>query len=173
MMAFAGCIVLGTLLCAASVSAQANDTTASRAEAHSAQNAWISAGFGAGTNGFGEVVSGWFSGGGWVVGIRTSSASGFFSPEYHDRALILGIRARSGHLQTLLGAGPGRIGGSRSNGEQSGTRSSYADESSVGLAAEAGWTSSLIGIGLSAFGAKGPTLSFGGIALAIQLGWMR
>ncbi len=94
-------------------------------------------------------------------------------PDTREKAALVGLRARSKHAFALVGVGAGTMSGSRSNGEQSGTRTVFGDQPSVAYGAEAAITYYVIGIGLDVFGASGHRTSYSGVALSIQLGYVK
>lgn len=161
------------LLAGARIEAQdVSDETTSPAPA-AKQDLWVSLGLGAGGPGIAAVGSGWFAYDRWVVGARVADARGWSGPDVHDKAALVGLRTRERHHFALISAGPAIIGGWRSNGEDSGTRTVYPDELGIAGGAEAAFTLNVIGIGLDAFGAAGRRSSYFGIALSLQLGYLR
>jgi|SRR6185437_2338934 hypothetical protein len=170
-------VVFAACTCTTSIIAQDAPKDSGAAVSPVQQNAWISAGIGgggAGGNGIAGVVSGWYAYGPYVVGARASSGGPLFGGrQVREKAALVGLRARSARTFALIGVGGGTMNGWRSNGEQSGTRTTYGDEPSIAFAAEAGVTYYAIGIGLDVFGASNHRTSYAGIALAVQLGYLK
>lgn len=119
------------------------------------------------------IGSAWYASGPVVVGARTSEGAPFeHETDTHEKALLIGLRERSRHAFALGAIGAGRMGGSHSNGEQSGSRTGIPDETSVAYGLEGGLTYHFIGIGLDAFGARTSRITYSGLTLSIQLGYL-
>lgn len=150
------------------------DSSASQASARVRQNVWLSGGLGSGGErgvGLAAIGSAWYAYGHVALGARVSEGAPWeHETDTHDKAVLVGLRARSAHAFILGAVGAGRMGGSHSNGEQSGTRTYFADETSVAFGVEGGVTYHVIGIGFDVFGARTQRLNYSGIALSIQLG---
>ena len=149
-------------------------TPAARAQ----QDLWISAGIGEGGaartgDGLGAMASGWYAYGPYVAGVRASAAGPFFGPGTRDKAALVGLRARSTHAFVLFGVGAGTLSGARSNGEQSGSETVFPDLVSIAYGAEASVNYKVIGIGLDLFGAVAGRTSYTGLAMSIQLGYLK
>jgi hypothetical protein len=164
------------------LSGQTDSSDSPTALASRRQNFWVSGGIGVGTGGLAEsqggwrgvaeIASAWYSNNNLVVGARIADASGWFGPDIHDAALLLGVRNLAPRGLALIAAGPARLGGWRSNGEQSGTRTVLPTEIGMALSAEAAFTSPLFGIGIDFFAARGKNTSIVGATLSLQLGWL-
>lgn len=150
------------------------DSSASRSSVRG--NAWISAGLGAGGErgaGIAVIGSAWYASGPVAIGARISEGAPFeHETDTHEKAALIGLRARSAHAFIVGAVGAGRMGGSHANGEQSGTRTSFPDQSSLALGLEGGFTYHVIGIGLDAFGARTKRISYSGVTLSVQLGYL-
>ena len=145
------------------------------------QNFWVSGGIGVGTGGLAEsrgdwrglagIASAWYSNNNLVVGARMAVASGWFGPDVHDTALLLGVRNLAPRGLALIAAGPARLGGWHNNGEQSGMRTVLPTEIGMAVSAEAAFTSQHFGIGTDFFVARSRNTSIVGAAVSLQLGW--
>jgi len=154
------------------LSGQTDSSDSPTALASRRQNVWVSGGVGVGTGGLAEIASGWYSNNNLVVGARTADASGWFGPDVHDTALLLGVRNLAPRGLALIAAGPARLGGWHNNGEQSGTRTVLSTEIGMALSAEAAFLSPLFGIGIDFFAARGKNTSIVGATLSLQLDWL-
>jgi hypothetical protein len=172
-------LTLFVVACITATSLRAQDSApdTSGLAAPPQQNAWVSLGLGNGgathMEGIAGIASGWYAYGPLVVGARYSEGGPFFGPSTHERAALVGLRARTRHTFALASVGGGTMGGWRSNGEQSGTRTTFPDETSIAFGAEAGVAFYVIGIGVDVFGAKSHRTSYSGIALSVQLGYLK
>lgn len=140
------------------------------------QNAWLSGGLGAGGeggSGIAVIASGWYAHGHAVIGARMSEGSPWErETDTRENAVLIGARARTQHAFVLGAVGAGRMWGSHSNGEQSGTRTPIPGETSLALGVEAGVTYHVIGLGLDLFSASTSRISYRGAALVLQLGYL-
>lgn len=160
---------------------QTDSSDSPKALAARRQNFWVSGGVGVGTGGFAEsqgnwqglagIASAWYSNNNLVIGARVAGASGWFGPDVHDAALLLGVRNLAPRGLALIAAGPARLGGWHNNGEQSGMRTVLPAEIGIALSAEAAFTSQHLGIGTDFFVARGSNTSIVGATVSLQLGW--
>ena len=160
---------------------QTNSSDSPTALASRRQSFWVSGGIGVGTGGLAEsradwrglagIASAWYSNNNLVVGARAADASGWFGPDVHDTALLLGVRNLAPRGLALIAAGPARLGGWHSNGEQSGTRTVLPTEIGIAVSAEAAFTSQHFGIGTDLFVARGGSTSIVGATVSLQVGW--
>lgn len=152
------------------------DSSPSRSSARVTQNFWLSGGVGGGGErgaGLAAIGSAWYAYGHVALGARVSEGAPWaHETDTHDKAVLVGLRARSAHAFILGAVGAGRMGGSHSNGEQSGTRTYFADETSAAFGVEGGITYHVVGIGLDVFGARTQQINYSGITLSIQLGYL-
>lgn len=153
------------------------DSSASRSSRSGGRkDLWLSGGIGAGGengSGIAAILSAWYADGSVVIGARTSEGAPWErETDTHDKAALIGLRARSTHAFVLGALGAGRTGGSHSNGEQSGSRTYFAGETSIAFGVEGGVTYHVIGIGIDAFSARTRRFSYSAITLSLQLGYL-
>ena len=76
----------------------------------------------AGSDGLGAGAEGWLDHRNVVLGFHSSRVSDWFGPEKKERSLLIGAAYSQRWTRFMVAGGIGESRGSRSNGEQSGTR---------------------------------------------------
>lgn len=99
----------------------------------------------------------------WAFGVRRGAASGFDSGGTYDDALLVGYRRLAPHATLIVLTGPARIY-DESTGD---------GRVALGFAAEAGANLRFVGVGVSTFGAWRPGLSYIGVGLTLDAGFIR
>lgn len=140
------------------------------------QNVWLSGGLGGGgANGQGLAGIGslWYTYGPVALGVRSSQGGPWErETDTHEKAALIGLRARRTHVFILAAVGGGTMAESVSNGEQSGSRTYFPAERSFATSIEAALTYKVVGIGIDAFTARGHRTAYRGLALSVQLGYL-
>jgi hypothetical protein len=144
------------------------------------QNAWVSAGIGAGMGGVAGMASGWYSNNRLVVGAHVAGVADW-DQDVHDGALLLGVRNLSPNSLIMVAAGPARLGGRmyvggpytpRGAGVPYIIRTVARNEIGMAVSAEAILNLSLVGFGLDAFVARSENRLLEGVTLSLQVGWL-
>jgi hypothetical protein len=112
---------------------------------------------------FAGQLGGYVSVGTWVAGYRRGGASGIDSDGAYDDAVLVGRR-----VTDMLTTGFAAVGVSRVYDAFTG-RGTLG----IGFSAEAGGNLRVVGLGASVFGAFTPRLSYVGIGLTLDAGWIR
>ena len=180
-------IAAAALIAPRTVAAQATKSappTATDSTAHGSttqhrfrhQNVWLSGGLGGGgANGQGLAGIGslWYTYGPVALGVRSSQGGPWErETDTHEKAALIGLRARRTHSFILAAVGGGTMAESVSNGEQSGSRTYFPAEHSFATSIEAAVTYKVVGIGIDAFTAQGRRTTYRGLALSVQLGYL-
>jgi hypothetical protein len=152
--------------------AQVDSTASSTVIPVRRQNAWVSAGIGAGMGGVAVMGSGWYGNNDLVVGAHVAEVSELWGPEVHDVALLLGFRNVGRQGLALIAVGPARLGGKLYVGDPYIPRTVARNEIGMAIAAEAIFTFRLVGIGLDAFAARSSNRLLEGVILSFQVGWL-
>jgi hypothetical protein len=136
----------------------------------SRQNAWISAGIGAGMRGVAGMASGWYSNNHLVAGAHAAVVANW-NVDVHDDALLLGVRNLRENKLLMIAAGPARLGGDLGAGGRFIPRTVARNEIGMAVAAEATIKLPLFGIGFDAFVARSENRLVEGVVLSLQVGW--
>ena len=108
------------------------------AQSPSTPSAWGSASVGsAGDDGLGAAAEGWFNYGSLAVGVHSSSADRWYGARKREQSLLVGVTHTDHLLRVVVAGGLASSSGSRSNGEQSGTRTNLAERQTYALEASA------------------------------------
>ena len=134
------------------------------------QNAWVSAGIGAGLGGVAGMASGWYSNNHLVVGAHAAEVANWDN-DVHEAALLLGVRNLRENKLLMIASGPARLGGDLGAGGRYIPRTVARNEIGMAVAAEATINFPLFGIGFDAFVARTENRLVEGVVLSLQLGW--
>jgi hypothetical protein len=134
------------------------------------QNAWVSAGIGAGMGGVAGMASGWYSNNHLVVGAHKAVVANL-DADVHDGALLLGVRNLRENSLLMIAAGPARLRGDLDAGGGYIPRTVARNETGMAVAAEATINFPLFGIGFDAFVARSENRLVEGVVLSLQVGW--
>jgi hypothetical protein len=162
--------VIGTALCLTAHVASAqtqSDTVAKPASPPVGAWAGLTLGPATATNRpitlIGAQLAGYLSLGNWMVGYRRAIASGIETTGAHDEAFLVGARVRSPFTTGFVAVGLSSVANETTKREGIG----------LGFSAEAGGNLRVVGLGASVFGAVAPHVSFIGIGLTLDAGWIR
>jgi hypothetical protein len=111
----------------------------------------------------GAQLGGYLSVGQWVAGYRRGGASGIESGGAYDDAFLVGARVTGMYSTAFIAVGPAKVY----------DESTGQGRIGIGFTAEAGGNLRVVGLGLSLFGAASPHLSYIGIGLTADAGWIR
>lgn len=130
---------------------------------------------GGGANGQGLAAIGslWYTYGPVALGVRSSQGGPWErETDTHEKAALVGLRARSTHAFIVAALGGGTMAESVSNGEQSGSRTYFPADHSFATSIEAALTYKAVGVGIDAFTARSHRTAYRGLALSVQLGYL-
>jgi hypothetical protein len=158
------------LLCAAGRVAMAQATPDTAAKPVPPIGVWVAATLGPGTASnrpnvtlIAGQLAAYASIGSWVAGYRRGGASGIDTGGAYDDALLVGMRVTEPFSTGFAVLGPSKIF----------DVSTGRGHLGVGFAAEAGANLRAAGLGASVFGAWSPRLSYVGLGLTLDVGWIR
>jgi hypothetical protein len=136
---------------------------------------WIAGGLGGALNGglVGEWEA-WVAHGPLALGVHSSSDDQIFEDYKHERSLLGGARIPLGRLDVLFAAGSAVTGGSRSNGEQSGSRTTFPTERVALFELAGDWNFSRnVGVHTTWFAVSGGQSAYRALVIGLTLGKLR
>jgi hypothetical protein len=143
--------------------------------AQPAPTVWIGAGVGsAGSAGIGGGAEGWVAYRHLAVGMHDSSVDQWYGRHRSERSVLAGFTYDVSTLRLLAAAGVGRTDGTRSNGEQSGTRTQLPESRQAAFDVSLDWVfSRFVGLHASHFQIQGAQLGYGLTTLGFVAGKLR
>ena len=139
-----------------------------------ATTAWASVGVGsAGSDGLGAGAEGWLDYRNVLLGFHSSSVSEWFGPEKNERSLLIGAAYSQRWARLMVAGGLGESRGSRSNGEQSGTRTELPMTRQPVLEASAQVFSKFAGAHVTVFNIRQGPNSYTLTSVGLVLGYLR